>query len=70
MNMSGRSKKGLLTLKDVAPIFQVSERTIYTWIRGGDLSGIRLPGKYLFSQQDLSNFFQKRRPADRVEDVK
>lgn len=68
--MTAKRNDGLISLRDVARRLKVSERTVYSWMRGGALSGIRLPGKYLFSQQDLMNFLNSRRPNKTAEELK
>lgn len=68
--MSNKSNNELLSLKDVAQRLKVSERTVYNWLHSGTLSGIRLPGKYLFRQQDLAVFLNSRRPDSTAQEVK
>jgi excisionase family DNA binding protein len=52
----GDGLKGLYTVKDVAKLFGVSERTIQAWIARGRLNARDLPGRGRFLSQDLETF--------------
>jgi len=42
-----------LTVRDVARLLQVSEKTIYRWIEGGSLPAYRISGQYRFHRAEL-----------------
>lgn len=42
-----------LTVRDVAGLLQVSEKTVYRWIDDGKLPGYRIGGKYRFNRAEL-----------------
>ena len=51
----------LLTIKDVADILQVSDKTIRRWIDAGDLVAHRVGRQLRVSQGDLETFIKLRR---------
>mgnify|MGYP003578909800 CR=1 FL=1 len=42
-----------LTVKDVAGLLEVSEKTVYRWIEDGKLPGYRISGQYRFNRAEL-----------------
>jgi nitrogen PTS system EIIA component len=42
-----------LTVKDVAGLLEVSEKTVYRWIDDGKLPGYRISGQYRFNRAEL-----------------
>ncbi len=50
-----------LTVKDIATRLQVSEQTVWRWIRSGELPSIKLGGQYRVSPDDLQDFLKKHR---------
>jgi len=42
-----------LTVKDVAGLLDVSEKTVYRWIEDGKLPGYRISGQYRFNRAEL-----------------
>jgi excisionase family DNA binding protein len=50
-----------LTVKDIANRLQVSEQTVWRWIRSGELPSIKLGGQYRVSPDDLQDFLKKHR---------
>jgi excisionase family DNA binding protein len=56
---------GLLTIHDVAEIFEVSDETVRRWVADGRLRHIRLPsGGIRFEPEDIEAI---RRPVEPVE---
>ncbi len=54
------SKGDILTVKEVAKILQVHERTVYRWLESGDLKCARLGRKtYRVFESDLRKFIRK-----------
>ena len=50
----------LLTIKDVAALCRVSEKTIRRWIKAGDLPAARLGGQVRIRPRDLDIFIRDR----------
>ncbi len=48
----------LLTPTNVAKICQVSRKTVYRWIKGGDLSALRLGNQWRIRPQDFEDFIK------------
>jgi len=42
-----------LTVKDVAGLLEVSDKTVYRWIEDGKLPGYRISGQYRFNRAEL-----------------
>lgn len=54
------NKGDILTVKEVAKILQVHERTVYRWLEKGDLKCARLGRKtYRVFESDLRKFIRK-----------
>jgi excisionase family DNA binding protein len=49
-------EKKLLTPAQVAERLQVTERTVYTWLRGGRLRGLRAGRLWRVREEDLEAF--------------
>lgn len=45
------------TLADIVQMTQLSDRTIRTYLREGRLKGTKVSEKWMFSEEDLKNFF-------------
>jgi excisionase family DNA binding protein len=50
----------LLTIKQVAALLNVSQRTIRRWIDAGDIAFIKLPGGLRIRQENLERWLDKR----------
>ena len=50
-----------LDSKDVAQRYGVDTVTVWDWVRSGKLSAIRLGRRFLFTEEDLQAFEDKRR---------
>jgi excisionase family DNA binding protein len=44
------------TLKEVAEVLKVTERTLLTYIKEGKLKANKIGGKWIISQENLQNF--------------
>lgn len=53
-------KNKLLTVKEVARNLRVTPRTIFNYIRSGDLKTIKLKGKNLIRKSELKRFIKER----------
>lgn len=60
MNQTTRTEQGRLwTVAEVAEYFQVSDRTVYRWLKARMLPVLRLgPGTTRIRQQDLDAFIE------------
>jgi excisionase family DNA binding protein len=61
---------GLLTPADVAERFQVTERTVYEWLRAGDLVGAKFGSMWRIEFTDLENFIDRHRANELMKRVK
>ncbi len=62
MNPSKKSELSrLLSIAEVAEICLVSPKTIWRWIKAGDLRAIRLGAQWRIAPDDLKSFLQARR---------
>ena len=52
------SSAPLLTPAGVAEICQVCRNTVYRWIKGGDLSALRLGNQWRIRPQDFEDFIK------------
>jgi len=50
----------LYTIEEIASILKVTERTIYNYIKGGDLSAIKIGKYWRIKHADLENFLSSR----------
>ncbi len=48
-----------LTVKDVAKRLQVSDQTVWRWIKDGKLPAINISGQYRISPSDLDEFIKE-----------
>ena len=57
-----------LTVKQVAELLNVNERTVYRMANRGDLPGFKVAGSWRFKSSDLEEWIdlQKRAAADRA----
>jgi excisionase family DNA binding protein len=46
----------LYTLKDLAKMLKVTERTLHTYIKDGKLKGQKIAGKWQISERNLQAF--------------
>jgi excisionase family DNA binding protein len=50
-----------LTLPEVAERLKVSRRTVYRWIKDGDLNAYKFANEYRITESDLKAFLERRR---------
>jgi excisionase family DNA binding protein len=50
-----------LTLPEVAEHLKVSRRTVYRWIKAGELSAYKFANEYRITESDLKDFLEARR---------
>lgn len=62
-----KNMKRRLTPADVAEEFQVTERTVYEWLRSGELTGAKLGGMWRVDITDLENFMDRNRGQQLME---
>ncbi|MHC4871129.1 MAG: PTS sugar transporter subunit IIA [Planctomycetota bacterium] len=48
-----KSTKNLLSVKETAGLFDISEKTVYRWISAGTIPHIRVGEQYRFSREDI-----------------
>lgn len=46
----------LYTVKQVACLFDVTERTVANWVRVGRLKGVKIGGKWRFTRAEIERF--------------
>ena len=51
----------LYTPQEVADYLKVDVRTVYRWLRGGELNALRFRREYRISETDLRNFLERHR---------
>jgi excisionase family DNA binding protein len=51
----------LYTPQEVADYLKVDVRTVYRWLREGDLNALRFRREYRISESDLREFIQRHR---------
>jgi excisionase family DNA binding protein len=50
-----------MTLPEVAELLKVSRRTVYRWIKNGELPAIQFESQYRITESDLKEFLDRRR---------
>ena len=48
------------TIHDVADLLKVSDATVRTWIKNGDLRAVKLEREFRIAKIDLENFVNKK----------
>jgi excisionase family DNA binding protein len=51
----------LYTPQEVADYLKVDVRTVYRWVREGEMNAIRFQREYRISESDLRDFLEQRR---------
>lgn len=49
-----------LTVEQVADRLQVSNRTVYEWLKTGDLEGAKIGHKWRIKEEAVEKFFEER----------
>lgn len=57
----------LLTLREVADLLKVAEKTVYTMVQGNELPGFKVRGQWRFKQSDLDRWIEERKAVVRGE---
>lgn len=57
MQESDLIKKEILTIDEVATLFSVSKRTIYSLLKENELPGVKIGGQWRFLRKDLMQVF-------------
>ncbi len=55
--MRGKMEKEILTIDEVAEMFSVSKRTVYTLLKENTLPGVKIGGQWRFLKKDLLQVF-------------
>ena len=55
-----------LTVREVAALLSVDEKTIYRLVTKGDIPGFKVLGSWRFQRHDLEQWIQVRKDAARV----
>ncbi len=50
-----------VTLPEVAERLKVSRRTVYRWIKNGDLNAYKFANEYRITERDIKDFLERRR---------
>lgn len=51
----------VLTIKDVAALLKVGEKTIYSMAQGGELPAFKVRGQWRFSRKDLDAWMEQQK---------
>lgn len=52
-----------LTVKDVANLLRVDEKTVYRLTRKGDLPGFKVAGSWRFKKSDMDDWVERQKSA-------
>jgi excisionase family DNA binding protein len=53
----------VLTLKDVAALLKVGEKTIYSMAQAGELPAFKVRGQWRFSRKDIDAWIEQQKQA-------
>ena len=62
-DVSAEGPAPLLTYRQVAKLLAVSERTIFTLAKRGDLPGVKIGGQVRFDPRDLESFIERQKQS-------
>ncbi len=51
----------VLTIKDVAALLKVGEKTVYSMAQGGELPAFKVRGQWRFSRKDLDAWMERQK---------
>jgi excisionase family DNA binding protein len=54
-----------MTLPEVAEQLKMSRRTVYRWVKDGDLAAYKFANEYRITESDLKEFLERRRTQPR-----
>jgi len=55
-----------LTVRDVAALLSVDQKTIYRLVTKGEIPGFKVLGSWRFQRHDLDEWIQERKKASRL----
>jgi excisionase family DNA binding protein len=55
------SSENLYTVKDIKKRYMISERTVFTLLRRGELTGFKVGNVWRFRESDIVNFEERQR---------
>jgi excisionase family DNA binding protein len=53
----------VLTIKEVAALLKVGEKTVYSMAQSGELPGFKVRGQWRFSRNDIDQWIEKQKKA-------
>ena len=53
----------VLTIKEVASLLKIGEKTAYTMAQAGDLPGFKVRGQWRFRRQDVFSWIEEQKRA-------
>ncbi|MBX6330108.1 MAG: helix-turn-helix domain-containing protein [Pseudolabrys sp.] len=63
--MAGECKDTVLTLREVAALLKVADKTVYTMAQRRELPGFKVRGQWRFKPADLDQWIEERKAAAR-----
>jgi excisionase family DNA binding protein len=51
----------ILTIKDIAALLKVGEKTVYTMAQSGELPGFKVRGQWRFSRKDIDDWIEQQK---------
>ncbi len=58
------SQDEVLTLKEVAALLKIAEKTAHMMVQGGDLPGFKVGGQWRFKRKDIDAWMEEQKRAD------
>ncbi len=58
------SQDEVLTLKEVAALLKIAERTAYMMVQRGDFPGFKVGGQWRFKRKDIDAWMEEQKRAD------
>jgi len=59
------SRDEILTLKEIAALLKIAERTTYMMVQRGHLPGFKVGGQWRFKRKDIDAWMEERKRAER-----
>jgi len=60
------SQDEVLTLKEVAALLKIADRTAYMMVQRGDLPGFKVGGQWRFKRKDIDAWMEAQKRSSRV----
>ena len=57
----------VLTLKEVATLLKIAERTAYMMVQRGDLPGFKVGGQWRFKRADIDSWMEAQKRLERTD---